>query len=193
MTSKLDDKKSKATPKLNEIQETKNDKVKKQTNPFNQDPVELNVELDQTLAKLKKKCEILGAKLQDNALRKEKLILKIESCTKRHHRVVTRLNNRKTAEKEYQKTITQTESAYKKIVDSSATLLEVLRVQAGDSDPEDTPDVGTLAAVEKQKQEKERKHQRTQDEMAGMAVADGDGGYQDLSYAGWSSSPRLYC
>jgi len=124
------------------------------------DAVKLNQELDATLNKIKKKCEILGMKLKENEQKKTRLIIKIENATKRHQRVTSRLENRRVAKKEYEKTLTQTESAYKKIVDSSSTLLEVLKVQAGDSDPEDIAEVGTVFEKEKRQATKESEREK---------------------------------
>jgi len=85
------------------------------------DAVALGNELDATLAKLK------SMKMKENELKKQKLILKIENATKRHQRCVARLGNRKDAQKEYQKTIAQTESAYQKIVDCPPRFSKFLR------------------------------------------------------------------
>jgi Sjoegren syndrome nuclear autoantigen 1 len=150
------------------------------------DAVALGNELDATLAKLKRKCEILGMKMKENELKKQKLILKIENATKRHQRCVARLGNRKDAQKEYQKTIAQTESAYQKIVDSSSTLLEVLKVQAGDSDPEEIPDVGTTAEMDKKKSLKSQaKAKAEEQQFTGLAIEiNQDMEAYQFSYAG---------
>jgi Sjoegren syndrome nuclear autoantigen 1 len=101
---------------------------------------EMNRDLQETLEKLKRKRDRLGKQIKANEIIKTKLIRKIEHCGDHHSRVNDRLAKRQAAATEYRKTIRETESAYQKIVDSSATLLAVLQQNAGDSDVEPDSD-----------------------------------------------------
>jgi Sjoegren syndrome nuclear autoantigen 1 len=57
-------------------------------------------------------------------------------------KVTSRRNNRLVAKKEYEKTIMETETAYKKILESSTTLLSVLKQQAAEGDEDEEELVG---------------------------------------------------
>jgi Sjoegren syndrome nuclear autoantigen 1 len=87
-------------------------------------------ELKETLEKLRKKSEKLWKGiLSDDELR-EALIKDISRVTERLKKVQKRIDQRIKAKKEYSKTIAETEGAYRKIVDSSTTMLEVLQYEA---------------------------------------------------------------
>lgn len=101
---------------------------------------EMNRDLQETLEKLKRKRDRLGKQIKANEIIKVKLVRKIDHCGEHHGRVNDRLSKRQAAAAEYRKTIRETESAYQKIVDSSATLLAVLQQNAGDSDVEPDSD-----------------------------------------------------
>jgi len=101
---------------------------------------EMNRDLQETLEKLKRKRDRLAKQIKANEIIKTKLVRKIDHAGDHHGRVNDRLAKRQAAGTEYRKTIRETESAYQKIVDSSATLLAVLQQNAGDSDVEPDSD-----------------------------------------------------
>lgn len=101
---------------------------------------EMNRDLQETLEKLKRKRDRLAKQIKANEIIKTKLVRKIDHAGDHHGRVNDRLMKRQAAATEYKKTIRETQSAYQKIVDSSATLLAVLQQNAGDSDVEPDSD-----------------------------------------------------
>jgi Sjoegren syndrome nuclear autoantigen 1 len=87
-------------------------------------------ELEKTMYKLKMKRERLLRKMKEDDERLNTVNAQIESRTERLQKVTNRKNNRMIAKKEYEKTIMETESAYKKILDSSMAILDLLKTQA---------------------------------------------------------------
>lgn len=87
-------------------------------------------ELEKTMYKLKMKRERLQRKMKEDEERLHTVNAQIESRTERLQKVTNRKNNRTLAKKEYEKTIMETESAYKKILDSSMAILGLLKTQA---------------------------------------------------------------
>lgn len=65
---------------------------------------------------------------------KRKLEIEIDKLTDRHTKLNELLCKRKVKKKHYDKTIEQTEAAYKKILESSHTLLHMLRSEAQNLD-----------------------------------------------------------
>jgi Sjoegren syndrome nuclear autoantigen 1 len=93
---------------------------------------ELTNNLVSTLEKIKNKRYVLMGRMDEDEQLLASVQAKIEMRTERLNKVIDRKNKRVQARKEYEKTIMETEAAYKKILESSALLLKSLQDQAGD-------------------------------------------------------------
>lgn len=93
---------------------------------------ELTSNLVGTLEKIKNKRYVLIGKMDEDEQLRASVQAKIEMRSERLSKVIERKNNRVRAKKEYEKTIMETEAAYKKILESSALLLKSLQDQAGE-------------------------------------------------------------
>ena len=65
---------------------------------------------------------------------KRKLEEQIDALTERHSKLNDSLSRRRSKKKEYDRTLGQSEEAYKKIVESSHTLLHVLKTEVQNLD-----------------------------------------------------------
>lgn len=92
---------------------------------------ELTDNLQSTLEKIKQKRYSLQQKMDEDQALLDSVTARIEMKTERLKKVMDRKKKRTTAKKEYEKTIMETEAAYKKILESSALLLKSLQDQAG--------------------------------------------------------------
>jgi Sjoegren syndrome nuclear autoantigen 1 len=92
---------------------------------------EMGADLESTLEKIKQKRYKLMAKMEDDTQLLQSVTAKIDMRADRLDKVTQRRNRRIQAKKEYEKTIMETEAAYKKILESSAILLKSLKEQAG--------------------------------------------------------------
>lgn len=90
---------------------------------------ELSTNLVETLEKIKEKRIILARKMDEDNTMKGSILAKIEIRSERLKKIIDRKNKRGLAKKEYEKTIMETEAAYKKILESSALLLKSLQEQ----------------------------------------------------------------
>jgi len=93
---------------------------------------ELTDNLVATLEKIKNKRYELTKKMEEDQELLAGVTAKIEMRSDRLSKVIDRKNKRMAAKKEYEKTIMETEAAYKKILESSALLLKSLQDQAGE-------------------------------------------------------------
>ena len=91
---------------------------------------EMGADLESTLEKIKGKRYKLMAKMEDDTQLLNSVVAKIDMRADRLAKVTERKNRRTQAKKEYEKTIMETEAAYKKILESSALLLKNLKDQA---------------------------------------------------------------
>lgn len=97
---------------------------------------ELGAKLEQTLEKIKNKRYQLMMKMDDDTQLLASVKAKIEVRQERANKVNERMTRRRAAKKEYEKTIMETEAAYKKILESSALLLKSLQDQAAMNEDE---------------------------------------------------------
>lgn len=100
---------------------------------------ELSEALELTLEKLKAKRDRLVKRMEEDGGSVKSLTFRGNALIERLNKVTKRMNNRIAAKREYEKTIMETEGAYAKIVDSSASLLSMLTAYIGndDSDADD--------------------------------------------------------
>ena len=105
---------------------------------------ELTSNLVGTLEKIKNKRYVLIGKMDEDQQLLASVMAKIEMRSDRLAKVIDRKNNRVRAKKEYEKTIMETEAAYKKILESSALLLKSLQDQAGEDKKAEDDLVGNV-------------------------------------------------
>ena len=91
---------------------------------------EMGADLETTLEKIKEKRFRLLKKMEEDQQMLAGVNAKIDIRAERLQKVTERRNRRLQAKKEYEKTIMETEAAYKKILESSSALLGVLKSQA---------------------------------------------------------------
>lgn len=92
-------------------------------------------DLHKTLALMQKKSKQLFHEIVKEEELKEELMKSTRNVTKRLAKINERILARRNAKKQYQKTITQTQEAFDKIVQSSSEMLEIMTAQAGPDDP----------------------------------------------------------
>jgi len=97
---------------------------------------ELTTNLVETLDKIKNKRSVLMTKMDEDQQLLSSVMAKIEIRTDRLSKITDRRLKRIAAKKEYEKTIMETEAAYKKILESSALLLKNLQEQAANDKDE---------------------------------------------------------
>jgi Sjoegren syndrome nuclear autoantigen 1 len=103
------------------------------------------VALRATFDKLKAKSQKLWKGILSDENMKEVLGKEIQRVGLRLEKIQHRIGLRMRAKKEYGKTIAQTEDAYKKIIESSQSMLDVLAYQAGEGEQvEVSADVAAL-------------------------------------------------
>merc|ERR1712216_191311 len=90
----------------------------------------MGADLESTLDAIKNKRYRLMTKMEDDNQLLASVCAKIDMRAERLQKVTERRNRRIQAKKEYEKTIMETEAAYKKILESSALLLKSLKDQA---------------------------------------------------------------
>lgn len=75
----------------------------------------------------REKRENIIRQIQQEEKEKRKLEDQIDALTEQHSKMIDSLSKRRSKKKEYDKTIEQTEKAFQKILESSHTLLHVLK------------------------------------------------------------------
>jgi len=111
---------------------------------------ELTTNLVETLDKIKNKRSVLMTKMDEDQQLLSSVMAKIEIRTDRLSKITDRRLKRKSAKKEYEKTIMETEAAYKKILESSALLLKNLQEQAANDKDEQEMVNGMLGVSQEQ-------------------------------------------
>lgn len=77
----------------------------------------------------REKRETIISKIKQEEDEKRKLEEQIDALTECHSKLNDSLSRRRSKKKEYDRTLEQSESAYKKIMESSNTLLHVLKTE----------------------------------------------------------------
>jgi Sjoegren syndrome nuclear autoantigen 1 len=111
---------------------------------------ELTTNLVETLDKIKNKRSVLMTKMDEDQQLLSSVMAKIEIRTDRLSKITDRRLKRIAAKKEYEKTIMETEAAYKKILESSALLLKNLQEQAANDKDEQEMVNGMLGVSQEQ-------------------------------------------
>lgn len=88
-----------------------------------------NKELKLCILEMRDKRDTVIKQINQEEEEKRKLEMEIDKLTDRHSKLNEILSKRKAKKKDYDKTIDQTEAAYKKIIESSQTLLHVLKAE----------------------------------------------------------------
>lgn len=83
---------------------------------------------------IREKRDVIIRQINQEEEEKRKLEIEIDNLTDRHSKLNEILSKRKVKKKDYDKTIDQTEAAYKKILESSQTLLHVLKAEVQNLD-----------------------------------------------------------
>lgn len=102
------------------------------------DPDAFN-QLGNVYEQMKENVDHLKAKIDQTETRKKKIMNKISHTVNRHKRVSERLTKRQLQANEYRKTIEAVEAGYNSLLESSSTLLDVLKTQVNMSAQKDVP------------------------------------------------------
>ena len=106
---------------------------------------EMGADLEAQVEKIKEKRYALMAKMEEDTGLLASVCAKIEMRAERLQKVTERRNRRIQAKREYEKTIMETEAAYKKILESSALLLKNLQAQAATQKGDEEELIGSAA------------------------------------------------
>ncbi|KAM9218187.1 uncharacterized protein RG961_010608 [Leptosomus discolor] len=114
-----------------------------------------NAELREGLAELRARREELSGRIREEEAERSRLQGRIGALTQRLARTSESLARHLVARSELDRTIAETEAAYGKILESSQTLLDVLKGEAGNAGKASEPQ---STSKEKEKQGHGQKH-----------------------------------